>query len=288
MNLGLHHLQLTRRRFLEAAAGGMAGALGLGLYAYEVEPHWVEIVQRSMPIRNLPQSLVGKTLLQLSDLHVGPRVDDQYLISALERVRQLSPDILVITGDFVTYRGRETLRQLATVLDHFPQGKLGTLAALGNHDYGRKWSQIDVADELTLRLQDRGIVVLRDQFRDVEGLRFFGLEDFWSPRFSPARALAALDRQMPSVALCHNPDGVDDPVWEKFQGWILAGHTHGGQCRPPFLPPPILPVRNKRYTAGEFELAEGRRLYINRGLGHLLQVRFNVRPEITVFTLASS
>jgi hypothetical protein len=68
-----------------------------------------------------------------------------------------------------------------------------------------------------------------------------------------------------------------------FVGW--AGHTHGGQCKPPFLPPPMLPVKNKRYTAGKFELANDRTLYINRALGHLWQVRFNVRPEITFFEL---
>jgi uncharacterized protein len=70
-----------------------------------------------------------------------------------------------------------------------------------------------------------------------------------------------------------------------YEGWILSGHTHGGQCKPPFLPPPLLPVRNRRYTAGEFPLTGGRRLYISRGVGHLLPVRFNVRPEVTVFEL---
>ena len=58
--------------------------------------------------------------------------------------------------------------------------------------------------------------------------------------------------------------------------------------KPPFLPPPIIPVRNPRYVAGEVSLAPGRTLYVNRGLGHLTQVRFNVRPEITLFTLTSS
>jgi predicted MPP superfamily phosphohydrolase len=66
---------------------------------------------------------------------------------------------------------------------------------------------------------------------------------------------------------------------------VLSGHTHGGQCKPPFLPPPLLPVQNRRYTCGEFEIGNERRLYISRGLGHLLQVRINVRPEITLFDL---
>ena len=87
------------------------------------------------------------------------------------------------------------------------------------------------------------------------------------------------------LVLSHNPDTCDLPGWGGYQGWILAGHTHGGQCKPPFLPPPLLPVRNRRYTAGEFALTDGRKLYINRGVGHLLRVRFNVRPEVTVFTL---
>jgi len=87
------------------------------------------------------------------------------------------------------------------------------------------------------------------------------------------------------VALCHNPDVCDMDVWQGYAGWILSGHTHGGQCKPPFLPPPMLPVKNKRYAAGLVPLAGGRTLYVNRALGHLWQVRLNVRPEITLFEL---
>ena len=71
----------------------------------------------------------------------------------------------------------------------------------------------------------------------------------------PAAALASLDDRRAAIALSHNPDAVDLPVWERFEGWILSGHTHGGQCKAPFLPPPLLPVRNRRYTQGEFRLS---------------------------------
>ncbi len=77
----------------------------------------------------------------------------------------------------------------------------------------------------------------------------------------------------------------DEPIWGRYGDWILSGHTHGGQCKPPFLKPPLLPVKNERYSTGKITIADGRTLYINRALGHLLQVRFNVRPEITVFEL---
>ncbi len=88
-----------------------------------------------------------------------------------------------------------------------------------------------------------------------------------------------------NIVLCHNPDVCDLDVWNGYEGWILAGHTHGGQCRPPFLDAPVLPVKNKKYDSGEIDLEDGRKLYINRALGHLWQVRFNVRPEITIFEL---
>jgi predicted MPP superfamily phosphohydrolase len=128
----------------------------------------------------------------------------------------------------------------------------------------------------------------------VSGLQFIGLDDLWSPRFDPAPVLTQHSKSTdgngipPTIVLCHNPDAADELVWGNYQGWILAGHTHGGQCKPPFLPPPELPVKNKRYTAGEFALSGNRRLYISRGVGHLLRVRFNARPEIPIFRLQAA
>ncbi len=78
---------------------------------------------------------------------------------------------------------------------------------------------------------------------------------------------------------------MDLDIWHGYDSWVLSGHTHGGQCKPPFLPPPMLPVKNRKYTAGQFDFDDGKTLYINRALGHLWQVRFNVRPEITLFEL---
>ena len=158
------------------------------------------------------------------------------------------------------------------------------------------WRQLDVAAQVAAVATDAGATVLRNEARTVDGLQFAGLGDFWSPDFATggslgfpeggaAPTLAALDRRAPTVVLAHNPDTLDTPIWDGVRGWVLAGHTHGGQCKPPFLPPPVLPVRNKRYTAGAFAVGPGRTLYINRGLGHLIRVRFNVRPELTLFTL---
>jgi len=277
-------LSIGRRRFLKASASLLTTSAAVGLYTWKVEPHWLEIVHRRLPVAFLPPRLAGRRLIQMSDLHVGLRVDDEYILSTFAKVADLQPDIVVVTGDFMTHHPA-VFEQLRRVCARFPRGRMATLGILGNHDYGPNWSHVDLAQQVVDGLQPFGVTVLRNEAYDVEGLQFAGFEDLWANRFDPRYALAQLDPRRAAIALSHNPDTVDLPVWAGFDGWILSGHTHGGQCKPPFLPPPLLPVRNHRYTAGEFELSGNRRLYISRGVGHLLELRFNVRPEVTVFEL---
>jgi uncharacterized protein len=240
-----------------------------------------------MPVRNLPSKLDGFTLVQLSDIHVGRRVDDEYVLESFRKVAALKPDLVVYTGDFIDYNP-EIFEQAGKVYSHAPQGRIATLGILGNHDYGPRWASLEIAKTTEQMLGRAGIRILRNETLDIEGLQIMGLDDLWAGQFNLNTAAKDLDKSRPVIALSHNPDTVDLPEWANFEGWILSGHTHGGQCKPPFLPPPLLPVKNRRYTAGEFDLGRNRQMYINRGLGHLLGVRFNVRPEITVFELSKA
>ncbi len=269
------------------AIASAAGAAALGGYTFGIEPHWERVVGVDMPVAGLAARLAGARLVQISDLHVGPRVDAAYLVSALRRVAALAPDILVVTGDFITAGAEDRDRQLAElrdVLSQLPQGRLATFGVLGNHDYGRRWSNRNTAAAVTREAERAGVRILDNETVTVDGLDIVGVGDLWARAADPERALRGRTADA-ALALCHNPDTLDELPWGGFRGWVLSGHTHGGQCKPPFLPPPIIPVSNKRYTAGEIPLAEGRRLYINRGLGYTLRARFNVRPEITHFTL---
>lgn len=278
-------MSISRRKFLKSTATLSGIGVLTGLYTWQVEPFWLEFVRVKMPIKNLPDQLVGKTLMQISDVHVGNRFDRNYLIDSFKRAQALAPDFVAYTGDFVHYQSAEQFDQLHEVFDHVVTGKYGTVGVLGNHDYGYNWREPEVADRITDILTQRGVRILRNEQFQWEGLNFVGLDDLLATNFKPELVMNAVKPDTPQVVLCHNPDVADLPIWNGYQGWILSGHTHGGQCKPPFLPPPILPVNNKKYVAGEIDLEDGRRMYINRALGHLIQVRFNVRPEITVFEL---
>jgi uncharacterized protein len=279
---------LSRRRFL-APLPALAAYAAVGLYTWRVEPHWIEITHRDLPVRQLPAAREGRTLAFLCDLHAGPQVDDEYLISVLRRTSALQPDLVVFGGDYVTFRAQNPpFEKLRRVLQAAPHGALGTFGTLGNHDYGSRWSHEATAELIVTLCKDAGLTMLRNEVATVSGLQIAGLDDLWSGRFNLDRTMRQVDPALPVIAVSHNPDTADEIGWKQFDSWILSGHTHGGQCKPPFLPPPVLPVVNRRYTAGEFDLRGGRQMYISRGVGHLLRARFNVRPEVTIFRLRTT
>lgn len=279
---------MNRRKFIKKTS---LAALSIGIptaiYSWQVEPFWVEIVKQKMNVRNLPHQWLGRSIIQISDLHIGNRFDYSYILETMQTIQLQQPDLVVYTGDFVTYENEQQLQQLKDASTLFLKGKVGTYAVLGNHDYGFNWSDEKLPLKITNILEDAGITVLRNEIQEIDGLTIIGLDDFWGTNFEPELALKLLDRDAANVVLCHNPDVCDLAIWNGYDGWILSGHTHGGQVKPPFLDPFILPIKNKKYTSGKIELDDGRTLYINRAIGHLRQIRFNVRPEITEFELVS-
>ena len=274
--------RLSRRGLLKAS---LIGAAGLAGWTVLIEPRWIEVGTHTLAVPGLPPQWQEKWLVHISDLHIG-RVPTGYLQRAMRVVNSLQPDLLVITGDLVDQSWRRD-GGLQSVLEVLKPARIASLACLGNHDYGPGWSDEQTAATVSRVANDCGIRVLRNELMTIEGLDFLGIDDYWSPRFDPQPTLARANPQRAAICLCHNPDACDLFDWSAFRGVVLAGHTHGGQCKPPFLPPPVLPVINHRYTAGLFDLAAGQQLYISRGLGHTRQVRFNCRPEITLLKLRS-
>lgn len=261
----------------------------------------------TVKIAGLPASLQGKKLVQMSDFHYdGVRLSDKMLSQAIAIANQAKPDLILLTGDFIT-TSTATLNQLAKYLRKL-QSRHGIYAVLGNHDLYYKNSQTEVTTTLT----NIGIHVLWNQISYPLGkeLPIVGLADFYSKEFNPTPVMNQLDPDTPCIVLSHNPDTAE--ILQKWRVDLqLSGHTHGGQIVIPGLGPVLmiqhkilritpkilqnfLPFfRKKHPVCNHWEWSQGfhkigkNQLYINRGLGTYLPGRLFCPPEVTIITLQS-
>ncbi len=275
-------VSLARRRFSQLL---LAGFLGGGTWARFVEPWWLKTSHHTVPL-----GLGGGKLrlLHLADLHADP-MPLSYLRRALSEAAALQPDLICVTGDFITTTYDEW-DAYAKLLAELP--KLApTYACLGNHDGGRWARRSGYADSVAVRelLAHAKIPVLhnaRIPFEHPHGnLTLIGVGDWWADEIDPGAAFGGhqLARDRPTVLLSHNPDTKD---LFATQPWnlMLSGHTHGGQFSLPFLGEPFAPVRDKRYVRDLHAIGD-RWLHITAGIGCLHTMRFNCRPEISLLTL---
>jgi uncharacterized protein len=258
-------------------------------------------------IPGLPPSLQGITIAQLSDLHYdGLRLSEELLEEAIAATNQAKPDIILLTGDYVT-DDPAPIHPLCQRLKYL-QSRLGTYAVLGNHDHlyipGSK-------EEITQALTSIDIQVLWNQIAYPFGaeMPLVGLADFWSREFKQARTvMEQLDPALPRIVLSHNPDSaVFLKQWRV--DLQLSGHTHGGQITLPDGQPLPLFVSNLRTSVpsifhifipflrqcsnvvDHWEWARGlhqigyNQIYINRGLGTYFPGRYACPPEVSIIRL---
>ena len=265
-----------------------------GVHALPLNRRWVDIQRRKMPLQGLDPALNGLRMVQLSDLHYSPVVWQRYLVQYVKWVNELEPDLVVITGDLIT-GGYRFAHRIATILSHI-RAPHGVICTFGNHDYsiyGRNGSGEGKrrADYLQRCLQDRGLIVLRNEtmLLKKEGcqtpLAIVGLDDEWSGHIDPQAAWQSLDPQLPIVCLNHNPANVRELLHYPWQ-WMLSGHTHGRQVATSRFGQRFYPHRFRQYTHGYYAV-EGRHLYVNRGLSYGQRVQYWCRPEVTVFKLTA-
>ena len=129
---------MNRRKFLKSAFWGFTG-IGLfsGFYAWQIEPFWLEFVKVKMPIKNLPSDLIGKTLMQISDIHIGNRFDYHFVINSFKKAKEFNPDFVVYTGDYVSsYKDEVQYHKLEETLNNVVKGKIATIGILGNFSGG--------------------------------------------------------------------------------------------------------------------------------------------------------
>lgn len=295
--------RLSRRGFLTAGCGLLAGGATACLmgpfYATQLEPQWIEVTRPEIHVPDLPGSLDGVTVAQLGDFHLGPHVSRDRVRKAVEITNDLEPDLIVLTGDFVSGSATHSAAcaaQLAAL-----EARRGVYAVLGNHD---NWTD---PDEVAYHVSGAGIEVLRDEVRPLEvddsRLWLLGIEDtgytagFFGGFFSDfkslweekrerlAQMLGELPGQEPRLLLVHNPDFTEMLPGGRVD-LALCGHTHGGQVRVPGFGAPVVPSYfGDKYASG---LVRGPStlVYVNRGIGLIAPaVRFNCQPEVTLLRL---
>lgn len=279
-------MALSRRGFLGVSACALAaGALGTSLY----EPHETTVSQVGVTLKRLPAAFDGMRIAQLSDIHFSAYMTSSHLNAVVELTNAQKPDLVLLTGDFVTATHRrhrngraEQAWPCASVLRRI-ESPMGIFAVLGNHDH---YTNADVVSE-ALSAGSR-IQVLRNRAVAFErnGARLWlaGVDDVIACQAKPEDALRGVPRQECTVVAVHEPDFADE--MRKFPVDLqISGHSHGGQIRLPGVGALYLPPGARKYPMGHYSFGEFQ-LYTNRGIGVIdLPMRFLCPPEITVFTL---
>ena len=289
-------LSPERRRFL-ARAGVAVSATPFAACAYGLlyERTEIEVTRQPIVLSRLPKAFQGFRIAQLSDIHIGQFMSDRQIRSYVAMVNALKPDLVVLTGDFVTWVGSPA----ATVVGALAglRGPYGVLGSIGNHEL---WA--GVADSITQQFAEQEIKILRSERSVIEQggerLNIIGVDYQTLAHFGPKHA-GVVREFLPGVAslmlpdtanilLSHNPNTFDRAA-ELGVDLSVAGHTHGGQVTLEYVSPDLSPARLiTPYVRGWFRKGASQ-LYVNRGVGTIFSpVRFGSPPEITIYELNRS
>jgi hypothetical protein len=270
-------INLSRRRFLQAGAGGVAAVpLLLSGYAAVHTGHSYEVRELTLPFGH------SLRVIQLSDIHAGIFMNRKEIRRYSDQVIALQPDLLVLTGDFIS----NSLSFLPGCLEEMGRihARYGTLATLGNHEhwYGSLEDLQTIFRQYLIPLLNNA----HQKIRTEQGLfAVAGIDDLRTGHPDLRKALIGLDSSIPTLLLSHRPE-----IFPQAAAYgiplTLAGHYHGGQIK---LDGPrgVISLAHFRtpYPEGLYRI-NASRLYVNRGIGTTFTpVRLNVLPEITLLNL---
>jgi predicted MPP superfamily phosphohydrolase len=279
---------LSRRQFIAFSA--LAAGGGLVAYSGFWDRHHLELVQQTIRLRHLPPAFHGLRIAQISDIHYDEYTEPYFVREIVRRINALNPDVVVLTGDFVT--DGPLPRHIGARLSYPCAEILGGIqcphrfASLGNHDALIGWPVVVDA------LKAHGIPTLVNSYlpfeRNDSRLWFAGIRSSQDdiPSLDDAVPRQATPSE-PVILLAHEPDYADRVLAHGGVDLMLSGHTHGGQVHLPFIGTPrqMLPRGGRRFVQGYFKLGP-LQLYVNRGIGTVkLPVRFLCPPELTLITL---
>ena len=263
---------------------GMASLLDM----YWIEPNWIRTERVVIKDSGLAAVLAGIKVLQISDIHIGNSIGyrEEQLI---EKINELRPDILFITGDFFSIsKGPDAALQLEAVSELIGSIKasVGIFGVLGNYD-----GYLANNTVRQMKMKQAGIDILANESRMIQlpngqTLWLAGLNDSGAQATSDTKsmdqALKKVPDNSPVILLNHYPD-IFAKAHKAGINLVLVGHTHGGQIGIPFLIHMSNSANKSPFMRGLFDTGKTK-MYVNRGIGTTnIPVRYLCSPEITVF-----
>jgi predicted MPP superfamily phosphohydrolase len=260
-------------------AGGLL--LILAVYGFWYEPDTLRAVE--YPVR-IEGGIGGALKIAvIADLHGGaPYITEEKIERVVALANAAKPDLVLLTGDYVVQGvlggWHMPIETIAAKLKGL-HARLGVYAVLGNHDH---WGD---GAHIAKVLGRAGIVVLEDRAAriGVGGNSFYlaGISDYASGEHLVGGAMLGIPDEQKALCFTHSPDVF--PEVPRTCVLTIAGHTHGGQVRLPWIGSLIVPSRyGQRYVAGLVEENE-HYLFVSTGIGtSILPVRFGVRPEVSI------
>ncbi|HEX5084930.1 MAG TPA: metallophosphoesterase [Blastocatellia bacterium] len=257
------------------------------LRAAMIEPHQIEITHQTIAIEKLPEEFHGLRIVQLSDIHHSPFLDEERINEAVRMANDLGPDLAVLTGDYISH-SRDYISSCARALGRL-RAAHGVFAVLGNHDH---WTD---GEMMRVALADQGIHVLCNESLRIERessyIRLAGVDDMMVRRDDLPLALEETSWRETRILLSHNPAIIREAARAGVD-LVLSGHTHGGQINWRLLTgrkdkktARWLRRPSRRLMRGHAQLG-ATQLYVNRGLGTVVvPLRYGCPPEITLLEI---
>jgi predicted MPP superfamily phosphohydrolase len=217
-------------------------------------------------------------IVHISDLHVSDQYPVHYYEDIMEHINEANPDLLFITGDFVTEA--DSIPLLPDILAPL-SAPYRAFAVLGNHDY---WAG---ADEIATIVQSCGVDLLRNGCRSLRleesgNICICGYEYPWGADVLPIPSAAST---VFVVVLTHTPDNIYR-LSAAGADVVFAGHYHAGQFRIPYLGSVVVPSSyGRRFDHGHF-IVNGTHLFATSGIGAaVLPFRIYCQPDIFIVDL---
>ncbi|WP_038165797.1 metallophosphoesterase [Verrucomicrobium sp. BvORR106] len=274
---------LKRFRLLAAPSMIMGGGATYG-YSSLIERHRVTVDRHDLRLALGSRAPAKFRAVSLTDFHFDPLFEEEYLAEVVRRTNALKPDIIMLTGDYISATSHK-FEEFGQVVGGF-QSTCGVFACLGNHDH---WHQPSRIQNILVK---QGIDVLVNRHTRVPcaggEVVLTGLQSVWGGRPNWAVASQGLKPDDRTLMLVHEPDYASHLAGEKQIVFQASGHTHGGQIRLPGIGALRLPSWGVKFQAGFYDV-DNIKLYVNRGIGTIqYHVRFLCPPEIACFDVVNT